>query len=369
MRRTNVLYVIEELELGGAERVVIDQATGLDRERYLPVVCCLRAKGEFAPEVEARGIAVIELGKRLGVDLGIIGKLRRVIREQRADIVHTHLWVASLWGRLAAISSGVPVVSTYHSVDVWKGPAHRVLDRMLAPLTARLFAVSEQVKRFYVEDVGISAKRLQVIHNGIRSDTGILDEGQNRELREELGIELDVPVIANIGRLVDAKAHPVFFEALRRLHSQGERFVALTVGDGPLREALLREGRDLIEAGKLRFTGLRKDVGRILDIADLSVLSSVREGFSMVILESMAKGVPVVATRVGGNPEQIVHGQTGLLVDPGDPAGLAAAMRTILCDSELSQEMSMNSRRRLEEEFSLVKMVQQTQDAYEDVLR
>lgn len=366
--KINVMYVIEELELGGAERVVIDQATMLDRERYNAIVCCLRAKGAFAADLEKGHVPVVELCKKPGFDPSVLAKLRKVIKDHRIDVVHTHLWVANLWGRMAGILSGVKVVVTEHNVDVWKGGVHKAADRLLAPFTARICAVSWQVRHFYVDDVGIHPKKVEVVYNGTRTAVKSRDEDRNRALKRELGIRDDRPVIVNIGRLVEAKAHPVFFEALRLLDRQGMEFNALTVGDGPLKGKLLAEGQDLIESGRLLLTGLRKDVDRILDIADISVLASTREGFSMVVLESMAKGVPVVATRVGGNPEQIIDGKTGLLVDTGDSEALAEAMKRILSDSELARRMSLASRRRVEEEFSLSKMMKRTESIYEDIL-
>ncbi|MFT5387869.1 MAG: glycosyltransferase involved in cell wall biosynthesis [Candidatus Omnitrophota bacterium] len=368
MNKIRVLYIIEELELGGAERVVIDQALSLDRAQFQVFVCCLRAKGEFAVDLERENIPVFELHKKKGIDFSIIGRVQKVIKDNDIDIVHTHLWVANFWGRIASILVGVPVVVTEHNVDVWKKFHHKVIDRCLARFTSVICVVSQQVKVFYQTQVGINEKKLRVVYNGMRNLDKCTNDAKNTKLKEELNVNNGAPVIVNIGRLAEAKANHVFFEALRILDKQGVEFNALTIGDGPLKEQRLKEGSDLIASKKLQLTGLRKDIHCILDIADVSVLSSTREGFSIVVLESMAKGVPFVATRVGGNPEQIAEGQTGFLVDSGDSNGLAHAMKKILTDKALAKNMSEASKKRIKEEFSLKIMMDKTKNIYREVL-
>ncbi|MFA5087597.1 MAG: glycosyltransferase [Candidatus Omnitrophota bacterium] len=361
---TNILYIIEELELGGAERVVIDLARSLDRGRYSAKVCCLRQKGDFAFVLEDEGIEVIELGKKPGIDFLIIPKLIRVIKDNKIALVHTHLWVANFWGRLAAILARVPVIITEHNVDVWKKWPHKMADRLLAPFTKKICVVSEQVKRFYREEVGIAAGKLEVVYNGIESLQGRAPDAEIEKLRNELKLTEDIPAVVNISRLVAAKANHLFIEAVRVLDRRNISFKAFIIGDGPLKATLVAQGQDLIDRGKLVFTGMRKDVSTILDITAVSALSSTREGLSVVVLEAMAKGIPFVATDVGGNPEQIIDGETGFLVPANNAEALAEAISRILQDPDLARKMSEQAVRRVSEHFSLERMVKRMEEIY-----
>lgn len=362
----NLLLIIEELELGGAEQVVINLARSLDRTRFQVKVCCLRAKGEFASLLEEAGIEVIALNKRRGLDLLIIPKIIRVIKKNKIDIVHTHLWVANFWGRIAGIFAGVPVVITEHNVDFWKSWSYRWADRFLSLFTKKICAVSGQVKKFYVQQIGIDPEKVSVVYNGIDPDAYPSSDQRIGELRTELDLRGSLPVIANIGRLVENKAQHVFLEALKILDQKGIEFRGLIVGDGPLKSYLVSRVSYLGIADKVMFTGLRKDVLDILDVVDVSVLSSKIEGLSVVILESMAKGVPVVATNVGGNGELVSDGETGFLVSPNNPAALADAIVKVIEDPGLQGRMGRAARERIRGQFSLSRMAKTMERIYTD---
>lgn len=167
--KLKVLYIIWSLGLGGAERVVINLAKGLDKTKFNPLICCLNDKGIFAQELEKEGIKVLELKKTWKFDFTVIKKLTAIIKENRIDIVHTHLWGANFWGRIAAQKAGVPViVATEHNSDTWKTHLHFMLDRFLARKTDKIIAVSNSVKEFYVSK-GIRAEKIEIIYNGIET--------------------------------------------------------------------------------------------------------------------------------------------------------------------------------------------------------
>ncbi len=346
-----ILYVIWSLGLGGAEQVVIRLAAGLDRKRFHPVICCLNEPGPFANQAAEHGIEVVALHKRGPYDLRVIPRLIRVIRERRIDIVHTHLWGANLWGRLAAKLAGVPVIITEHNVDVWKRWHHVVLDRWLSRWTARLLAVSQHVREFY-EAHGIGLGRWQVIYNGV--DTPPTPPSPAPR-----------DVVGWIGRLVPAKAPQVFLEAVARASHQVPRLKALIVGDGPLRAELEAQARRLGISDRVIFAGLRQDVPSLLTGMEALVFSSEREGLSIAMLEAMAAGTPVIATRVGGTPELIEDGRTGLLVPSGDARALAEALATVLRDPALADRLRQSARERIEREFSLRRMIEAHEHLYE----
>ena len=320
-----VAQVIWSLGLGGAEQVVIRLAAGLDRRRFEPFICCLdrarslRSRGPRRPASRwwpSTSGARSTRGRR-GASPGSCAS-------RRVDVVHTHLWGASLWGRLAAVGARVPViVTTEHNVDSWKKTHHLALDRALAPATTHLVAVSQQVREFY-EARGVGRGRWRVVYNGV--DTSAAPRRGRGAAFLELGLGRDDPVVGLVGRLVPAKAPEVFLRALALAAARVPGLRGLVVGDGPLR-AESRPRPDVSGSrARVVFAGVRQDVPELLPGLDALVFSSLREGLSMAMLEAMAAGVPVIATDVGGTPELIAHGVTGLLVPPGRPESLADAI-------------------------------------------
>jgi len=140
--RTNILYIIWSLGLGGAEQVVISLAQGLDKNKFQSFICCLDDEGVFADGLKAQGIEIFALNKKHGIDLSVIFKIKRIIKENQIHVVHTHLWGAGLWGRIAALLAGVPVVITEHNVDVWKKWYHKLSDKVLALFTKKICKLS-----------------------------------------------------------------------------------------------------------------------------------------------------------------------------------------------------------------------------------
>ena len=350
-----VAYVIWSLGLGGAEQVVIRLATALDRNRFEPFVCCLNEPGEFASQAARVGIEVLAFHKRHAVDAAVIARLTDTFRRRSVDVVHTHLWGANLWGRIAARLAGVGrVVVTEHNVDVWKRGYHLFIDRRLASSAHELIAVSRQVREFY-ESHSVGTGRWRVVYNGI--DTARpLARGRGEAYRA-LGIPEGSPVVGMVGRIVAAKAPEVFLEAIAIASSRVPTLRALVIGDGPLRADAEERARRLGIGDRTVFTGVRGDVPDLLAGMDVLAFSSTREGLSIAMLEAMAAGVPVVATNVGGNPELIESGSSGQLVPAGDTPALAAKIADVLLDENLSERLRANARRRVEDHFSLAAMV------------
>lgn len=363
---TRVAYVIWSLGLGGAEQVVIRLAAGLDRRRFEPLICCLDERGSFAAQAEEAGVEVVAMGKKGPLDAGAAYRLARLFRSRRIQVVHTHLWGGNVWGRLAALGARVPkIVISEHNLDTWKKRHHFLIDRALAPATTRLVAVSHQVREFY-EARGVGRGRWQVIYNGV--DTRLVPARGRGAAFLDLGLAPDTPVVALIGRLVPAKAPGVFLRAVAQAAVQVPALRALIVGDGPLRSEIEAEALRLGLAERVVFMGIRKDVPELLAGLNAVLFSSVREGLSLTMLEAMAARVPVVATAVGGTPELITHGRTGLLVPPGQPEQLAQALVGLLLDPAASAAIQEAARTCVEERFSLASMVEAHEALYEGQL-
>jgi glycosyltransferase involved in cell wall biosynthesis len=357
-----IVQVIWALGLGGAEQVVIRLAAGLDRSRFEPLICCLDEPGAFAAQAERQGVEVVALGKRGPGDVRVLGRLRGLLRRRRIDVVHTHLWGADFWGRLGARLAGTAaIVSTAHNVDLWKRWYHIALDRGLARWTSDLVAVSGQVRDFY-ESQGVGNGRWNVIHNGVAEAAG-RPRGRSPVFRE-LGIRDEDPVVALIGRLVAAKAPEIFLEAVAKTTDRIPTLRAMVVGDGPLRSEMEQRAQRLGLQQRVAFTGVRHDVPELLAGVDVLAFSSRVEGLSIAMLEAMSAEVPVVATRVGGTPELIESGESGILVPPEDPQALADGLVAILGSPERARSIACAGRARVRERFSERRMVQAYEELY-----
>jgi len=354
----NLLYIIWSLGLGGAERVVINLAKGLDKTKFNPMVCCLNEKGEFANELENEGIKVIALNKKGRFDISVIFKLISIIRQYKIDIVHTHLWGANFWGRIAAEITRVSVViATEHNVDSWKTKFYLAIDRWLSHSTEKIIAVSDKVKEFYMSK-GIDANKIIVIHNGIDIKRYELALGNKKDKEITLAV---------MGRLVLQKGHRFFLMALKEL-IRSYKVKGLIIGSGPLEQELRQLSQNLGLNGNVTFTGLRQDIPDLLKTIDILVIPSLREGLPIIALEAMASGIPIVATKVGGNPEVVLDGQTGILVPAGDSMALAEAIERLIKDKNLVRKFSEKALDRIKEYFTLEKMVKETEEVYRECL-
>lgn len=367
--KINILYIIWSLEVGGAENIVISLAKYINKEKYNPIVCCLNYKGKLSEELEKIDIKVIALDKKPNIDLSIITKLIRILKEHKIHIVHTHLWTADFWGRIAAWMAKTPVIiSTVHSVDSWKPKLFILADRVLSLFTGRIIAVSQEVRDFYINRVKIGSQKIVVIHNGVELEKFKKDTSMKNIIMEEFKLKDDEKVIGIIGRLVDLKGHTFFLEMLDILKSKYPRIKGLIIGDGPLKEKLVSKTRELNLTDNVIFTGLRNDIPGLLNLIDILVSSSICEGLSTVILEAMCIGVPVVATRVGGNRELIENERSGFLVAPRDPIALAEKVSVLLENANLYKEFVKLGRQKIKENYNVSTMVTRIESIYDELL-
>ncbi|HEY7412125.1 MAG TPA: glycosyltransferase [Vicinamibacteria bacterium] len=362
--RVTVLYVIWSLQAGGAERVVADLARGLDRARFRALVCCLDFKGRLAEGLEADGIPVFALDKRGRGDARVLFRLVRLMRREGVQVVHTHLWTASFWGRLAAAVAGVPVVVvTEHNLDVWRGPLRTLADRLLARGTDAFVFVSRPVEAFYRARLGRHGARGVVVHNGVDLAPFARPPGA-AEARARLGLPPAARVAGVVGRLEERKGHRFFLEAMARVVAADADAMGLVVGEGSQAEALRAQHGALALGDRVRLLGYRPDLAETLAAVDVFVLPSLMEGHPLAILEAMAAGKAVVATAVGGNGEAVEDGVTGVLVPPADAGALADAVGALLRDPARAARLGQEGRRRVEARFSLSAAVRANEELY-----
>ena len=364
--RANVLLLVTELNVGGAERVVEQIACGLSSDRYRVSVSCLYDPGPMAESIRAAGIPVTDLGMRGKWDARVAHRLCRLLRRERVHILHAHMIHANLLGSLVGRLAGVPVViTTRHNVNIG-GALRETLNRWSRGWRDAVVAISAEVRDAELRRGGEDPSRLVLITNGIRVETfASPDRARSQHLREAWDIASDRAVIGTVSRFREQKGHRYLLEAMPSILDAMPGVQALLVGDGPLYAETKRMCEAMGLADAVTFTGIRAEVPEILALLDLFVLPSLWEGLPIALLEAMAAGKAVVATRVGGVPEVVVNGVTGLLVPPRDPGALADAVVRLLRDPELRRRMGEGGQERVRERFSVERMVRQTEDLYE----
>ncbi len=361
-----VLFVIDELDIGGTEQQILELVRRIDRSRFEPHVCCFRY-GRKAKEIASFGVPVHHEPKRMKADPGLILRLASLMRRERFDIVQTYLWTANTWARLAARLAGVPiVVASERNVDIWEQRYKRTIGRWLAHSTDRIIANSEAVRRYLLDRGGLEPDKVVTIYNGVNFERFHAPcDPQVR--RQELGIPSSCVLAGVVARVEPAKDHATLLQAMSLIRDRVPNLHLVVVGGGTEEERLRRLSRELGIADRVHFTGFRTDAAEWLQSLDFSVLSSVKEGLSNSVIESMAAGRSIAATDVGGNAEVIIPEETGLLVPPRDTTALANALARLAESPELREKFGRAGQERVESVFAIAPMLAQTEQLYQSL--
>ena len=321
--RPRVAHVVLSLDVGGLERVVVDLVRA---GSGAATIICLERPGQLAAQAEALGAAVVSLGKPAGLRPRLVGKMAELMRRFRPDVVHTHQIGALLYAGPAARRAGVPVVvHTEHGKHYASRWRTRVLGRWAAGYADRFFCVSADIRREVIRHRIVAASKAVVAPNGVDVARFAARDGR-AALRAELGFSPDAFVVGTVGRLAEVKRQDVLLDAFARLSTQHPNARLLLVGDGPLRGDLEARSATLGVSGLVTFAGYQDRPDRFYAVMDAFALTSRSEGMPLSVLEAWAAGLPVVVSRVGGLPELVTEGQTGLLFPAGDVAACAAAL-------------------------------------------
>ena len=367
--KPKVIFLIWALAVGGAERFLLNLVQRFPQERFLIKVVCISHKGVWAKLLEEAGIELLTVHKRKWLDLMVLPRLISIFRKERPDIVNTHLWTADLWGRLAAILTGVPyIIVTEQNVDVWKRWYHKMIDKFLFIWTDRVICVSEMVQAFYRDHLHVPQNKLQIIPNAI--DLSDFDQSPSSLLaRGTRDCHPGKFLFVCVARLVKQKAHEILLYSTNILVGQGfEDFHVLIVGDGELRAHLEKLKDSLSLSEWVSFLGIRTDIQSILSSCDAFILSSNYEGLPLSILEAMAAQIPVIATDVGGNSQVVRNDLNGYLVPPKNPGAFALAMSRLLQDKSKARLMGQAGRKIVETEYNMDISVQATEALFQQCL-
>jgi glycosyltransferase involved in cell wall biosynthesis len=367
---------------GGTERQFINLGLGLDAERFALEFGCLKRRGEFLQEIEARQIPVREYRLRSFFTLAALMQHLRLawhIKRRGTHIVHAYNFYANLFAVPAAFLAGAPVIiASIRDRGAYLPPAQRRMQRLVCRFADCVLVNAEAIRDWLIED-GYDPRKIVIIRNGI--DLSRFDAPKDPHLRASLGVPESAPLVTMLSRLTPVKGIEDFIAAAARLAPRYPEARFLIVGGGGVvRHGDIEEEDDGDRAkleqmayeagldGRVIFTGYRSDVPAILADTAVSVLPSHNEGLSNVLLESMAAGVPVVSTTVGGTPEIVEDSVTGFLVPPRAPAPLARAIGILHESPNHAAHMGRAARESVHARFSVDRMVQATAHLYSDLL-
>jgi glycosyltransferase involved in cell wall biosynthesis len=364
MQKIRVMHVIEDLGVGGLERVVLTICRNIDRSRFEPSVLVLRGSGELEPELAQLGVEVIDIGGAPGKgDYFAFRKVAREARKRRIDLFHTHnslpLFDAFAAARLTGVRAHVHTDHARHFPDKLR---YMVAEHVVSYFLDRIVAVSDDTKKNLVHYEKIAPSRITVIPNGIDSErfTQPVDVAAKRAA---LGLSSG-PVIGLAARLTEQKGVIYLLQAVAQLREQFPGLQVLLAGTGDQDDNLKRAASQLGIAGAVHFLGMRMDVPELVRAFDVFVIPSIWEGLPMALLESFAAGTPVVASDVGGVGKVIHHRENGSLVPARDPAALAAELAHVLAHPELRRKYAENARRTFEESYSADAMTRRYEAVY-----
>jgi len=367
---TKIMHLVLSLRPGGRGTTILDLCQYADRARFDPFVCCLEEQGR--PDAELRGVRVVVLGKKPGLDLAAVPRLARLIRHEAVQLVHAHEGASLFYGALAGRLAGRPaVVNTYHrSRDVdTRTSLDRLRNRCLLRLVDAMTAVSHGNRDVFCRAHRVDPSRVHVINSAIdtRPFTDVAVDVAAK--KAELGLPSACRVIGAAGHMnTPEKGYEHLLRAFSRVAARAPDVELLITGDGPLRPQYERLAGELGIVSRARFLGFRPDMPELYRVFDVFALASVYEAFGLVSVEAMCAGKAVVATNVGGIPDIVVDGETGVLVPPADPERLAEAILALLNEPGRAAELGRKGKERALRHFGLQRMIDDYEKLYSSLM-
>jgi len=369
-RPIHIMHIQESLEVGGLENGVVNVVNNLEEESFRSTICCLKRIGSLADRICNPQVSCFCLKQKEGKRIFLPLILRKIIREQRVDIVHTHNFYGGLYGIIAAKIAGgnIKIVHGEHGSLQRENRRRIFLSMIIYSLSDKVVAMSRHQETF-LNAIGISSKKTLTIQNGVDlKKFNIWPISIIQKKKRELNLVNAKTVIGCIGRLSQEKGHQYLIDAMNTVCSIIPETHLVLVGDGPLSKRLKEHVSALNLTLNIHFLGNRKDVNEIYPIFDIFALPSLSEGLSNVILEAMACHIPIIATDIRGNREILVHNETAILVPPALPSSLSEAILMLLEDPEKKDKLARAGREFVEKHFSLLRMVDNYAEMYRQLV-
>lgn len=371
-RNVNILFIIPTLTIGGAENQLHKLVEGLDKSKYKITVCCTTMGGAFIDRFETIDCKPIILGKKHKLDFSVLIRLIDIIKKRKIDMVHTWMFTANMWGRLAAIICNTKVIiSSERTTSTCKSTIQKLINRVLTLFTDIILANSQGVKNSLIAIERIPPSKIKVIYNGI--DLPLFHGLSNMAIKHKYDINENTIVIGNVCRFDMAKDLDTFVEMAYLLVKKYEDLRFLIIGGAylskevPYLEHIIRRINVLELSDKIAITGFVENVPEFLSVINIFVQTSTREGLPNALMEAMAMGKAVVATAVGGTSELINDGINGYLVSPKDVNAMCNKVRILINNPVLRSRFGEAAQMTIQQNFSLQTMVEKTQLLYEEL--
>lgn len=365
-----ILHIVEDLKVGGLEKILASIVLSLDPSKYDVQVWCLARGGDIAQALIGKGMSVRILQMKSYHNPLNIARLVLAMKRERFHLIHTHGYFAGTFGRIAAILARIPVIITHvHSTYYDYSKRNLLIERFLSYFTDRIVCISHAVERFVTVNEGIRSEKTCLIYNAVAPPDHLLNDHSKKQMRASLGFDAEAIVIGVVASLTANKGHGILLTVFKEVSRSYPSIRLLIVCDGPLRKQLEMATRQMMLDQAVVFTGIRQDVFSLLQTSDILVLPSQdREGLGVALIEAMAVGLPVIGTDLGGIPEVIEDGENGFLVSPGSSGQLAEALKKLVNDQTLRTCMGLRGRQMYEEKYTLPLMIRQIEILYDHFL-
>ena len=368
--KIKVMYVVHSLGIGGVEKLVYDMIEAAAQYDIEPIVCCLDHLGLKGEDLKRKSFKVFDLNRQEGIDLKVIKKIKTILREECPDIVHAHQYTPYFYTVLSVLPfHRSRIIFTEHGrffpdrVSIRRA----IFNQAAKFFTDAIIGVCEFSKRSLIKYEKLPANKIKVIYNGVKPEEFSIDIDTELKKRS-LGLNPNEKIIGTAGRLCKEKNYPMLIRAFGDIKMRLKETRLLIVGDGALRDELKNLAHNTNVEDDILFLGERRDISELMKVFDVFVLPSDLEAASLVLLEAMASGIPVVATNVGGNPELIIDGVTGLLVPSNDHKRFSENVIRILQDPVMAKKIGRAGRESVVERFGFNKMITEYVNVYKNLI-
>jgi glycosyltransferase involved in cell wall biosynthesis len=367
-KQLKIVHLVTSLEVGGAQHNMLLGLPNLDPSRYKHILISIMDRMQMKHQFQQAGIEVHSLGLSKKTDIAVALRLRSLLNTIRPDILHTYLIHGNVIGRIVGRLAGVPTIIGSELTIGQAGRIGRLATKLTNPLTDAVEVNSKTGGKSVVADLGVPESKIEIVLPGLDLDAfGRTD--QRSLVRTELGVEDSEHLVLYVGRLRAVKGVEFGILAFAKAFAKNPHLKLALAGEGNQRRYLESLSEELRIENRVKFLGPRKDLPNVISACDSVIMPSLTEGFPRVAIEAMASAKPVIATRVGGTPEAIIHDKSGILVPSKDVEAMADAIVNVANNSELATRLGSAARERTEQHYSASKYVARLDEMYTRLAR